>query len=145
MICTPPPARVRESLYATHVDSLYHTFTYILHINDFPKQCGIHFIPYTMGSLWDSISHSPINHFVILSIPFRSSHGGEFESTLIFHFHGIYHTQILPSKHEFITNFSNNPPHEWNWPRRHERWCLVSLNGRYLHRIGRCYPLNLPL
>ena len=124
MICTPtPPARTRESLYATHVDSSYHTFTYILHINDFPKQCEIHFIPYTMGSLWNSISHSRINHFVILSIPFRNSHGGEFEYAFISHFHGINHTQLKLSKYEFITKFtkfSNNPPHEWNWPRRRE-------------------------
>ena len=74
--------------------SYYHTINYILYIIVFPNPCGIHIFPYTMGLLWDSISHSPNNHFGSLSIPIRCSHREEYEYTSIFHFHEINHTQI---------------------------------------------------
>ena len=73
------------------------------------------------------------------NISFRSSHEWEQDPIFIFLF------SQMDIKLNWAKNgwFSNNPPHEWKLTQNTD--LVIQSNGWTQHRIGRCYPLNLPL
>ena len=149
-ICTPWRVRAKESLLTSslthhkmcnYIYTLTSQYNYPIWDIPFPLQFFN-----SMGLLWATISHSPINHFGHINIRNWSPHGGEQRLTLTRQKSLVGPTYFnAPKCHitTFMPTFPTIPHMNGNWVKTFYFDSEIVFNCWNLYRIGRCYPLNL--